>query len=122
MARLKLSYPAEYPNSWKVSIVMPVSTKKVILFASAVDGKVRHLWPVAVFNDAKGAKSYAGFVKLAHATGDETAIAALDPSYRKDPEGKPLKVEKFSIVEVPYAPQPIVAEFDEVETPAPATT
>lgn len=119
---MKLSYPADFPNSWKVSILMPVSTKKVILFASAVDGKARHQWPVAVFNDTKGAKSYATFVKLAHNTGDHAAIALLDPAHRKDSEGAPLKVEKFSLVEVPYAPQPALAEFDDDRTPAAASS
>jgi len=94
---------------------MPVSTRKHILFASATDGKVRHLWPVAVFNDRNGAKSYAGFVQLAHRTGDAEAIKALDPSAKMDADSKPLKVEKFSIVEVPYAPQPVVAAFEDDE-------
>lgn len=101
---------------------MPVSTKKVILFARAAEGKVMHQWPVAVFNDAKGAKSYATFLKLAHTTGDAAAIALLDPAHKKDSEGKPLNVAKFAMLEVPYAPQPALAEFDDDKAPEPATT
>ena len=100
---------------------MPVSTRKHILFASALDGKVRHLWPVAVFNERNQAKSYAGFVQLAYSTGDKDAIMALDPQAKLDAESNPLKVEKFSIVEVPYAPQPVLAAFEDDEPEAAPT-
>lgn len=100
---------------------MPVSMKKTILFARAAEGKVTHLWPVAVFNERKTAASYASFLKMAHSTGSAEAIKLLDPAAKLGEDGTPLPVEKFSLVEVPYAPQPALAEFDEPSTPEPAT-
>lgn len=92
---------------------MPISTKKVILFARATEGKVVHQWPVAVFNQPSGAKSYASMLRIAYKSGSHEAIAVLDPSHRKDGDGKALTEIKWSTLEVPYQPQPT---FDDDET------
>lgn len=98
---------------------MPVSTKKVILFARAVDGKVTHQWPVAVFNNTAGAKSYASMLRIAYKSESPEAIAVLDPSHKKDSDGKALAEIKWSMLEVPYAPQPTFGD-DETEGEATA--
>lgn len=94
---------------------MPVSIDKAILFARAMEGKQVHLWPVAVFNHASQAKSYAGMLKVAYKSGSADAIKALDPSHHKTPEGEPLTDIRWSIVTVPYSPSPAFGEDDEVK-------
>jgi hypothetical protein len=103
-------YPAGFPSAWKVTITVAVSKDKVILFASATHNKARHLWPVAVFNEAPAAKSYATFLRLAYRADDGAAIALLDPTAHKDDAGQYLKDTKWSLVTVPYAPQPSFEE------------
>jgi hypothetical protein len=89
---------------------MAVSKDKVILFAQATHNKARHQWPVAVFNEQPAARSYATFLRLAYRADDGAAIALLDPSAHKDDEGKYLADTKWSMVTVPYAPQPSFEE------------
>src|SRR5215472_1729017 len=89
---------------------MPVSTEKSILFARAMDGKAVHQWPVAVFNQPEQAKSYASLLRIAYRAGDHDAVALLDPAHHKNEAGAPLAEIKWSIVKVPYAPQPVFAE------------
>jgi hypothetical protein len=101
---------------------MAASKDKVILFARATHNKAVHLWPVAVFNDAVSAKSYATFLRLAYRSSDLEAIAALDPSFRKDDTDAPLKDTKWSMVTAPYAPQPSFGEDDAASEDAPATS
>lgn len=94
---------------------MPVSTEKTILFARALDGKVTHQWPVAVFNQPAQAKSYAGMLRLAYSTGSPEAIKALDPNAKKGADEKHLTGVKYSLVTVPYAPTPAFADEDDAE-------
>jgi hypothetical protein len=49
---------------------------------------------------------------LAYRSGDDAAIALLDPAAHKDDSGKYLTDAKWSLVTVPYAPQPSFEEDD----------
>lgn len=91
---------------------MAASKSKVILFGTAKQAKVTHRWPVAVFNDAKQAKSYATFLRLAYRAADWPAVKTLDPSAVMTEEGTPIKDTKWSLVEVPYAPSPDLEDDD----------
>lgn len=99
---------------------MARSTAKVILFSRIeVDGKT-HQWPVAVFNDHDGAKSYATIIKMAHTSGDVKGAKALDKNTPVDKAGKLIAGLKFSIAEVPYEPTPALSDedlFGKDETP-----
>lgn len=97
---------------------MPVSTEKTILFARAVDGKVTHQWPVAVFNQPSGARSYVSMLKVAYAADSLEAIKALDPAHKQDAEGKHLTGVKYSLVTVPYQPSPAFGDDDTEEVAA----
>jgi hypothetical protein len=97
---------------------MPASKNKTILFGNATHNKARHLWPVAVFNDDAAAKSYATFLRLAYRADDDAAIKILDPAAHRDDEGKALTDTKWSVVTVPYAPQPAFEEDDATEPAA----
>lgn len=101
---------------------MPVSTQKSILFSRATEGKAVHLWPVAVFNQPSQAKTYASMLKVAYKSGNHEAVAALDPNHRKGEDGTPLSDIKWSVVTVPYSPEPSFGEDDDVTVEAPASS
>lgn len=101
---------------------MPVSTNKSILFARAVDGKVTHQWPVAVFNEPSQAKSYAGMIRMAHTANSPEMVKALDPQHKLDADGKPLEGVKWSIVTVPYAPTPKFEDDEVTDETQPSTS
>lgn len=96
----------------KGSTPMAASKNKTILFGTATDGKTRHLWPIAVFNDVSGAKTFATYLKLAYKSGDDAMIKTLDPEAKRNSEGVALPDTKWSIKTVPYAPAPDVTEDD----------
>jgi hypothetical protein len=92
--------------------LMAASKSKVILFGNAKHDRKTLQWPIAVFNDAKQAKSYATFLRLAYRAADWDAVKTLDPSAHLTEEGTPLKDTKWSLVEVPYAPSPDLEDDD----------
>ena len=98
---------------------MARSTAKVILFTRVTHDKKVHQWPTAVFNDHDSARAYATMIKMAHSAGNTESARALDAKTAVDGDGKLIPGIKFSIAEVPYAPQPVFSEeglFDE-DTP-----
>lgn len=109
---------ASSPDTTTRGIPMAASKDKTILFGNATHNKARHLWPIAVFNDDAAAKSYATFLRLAYRAGDDGAVKLLDPTAHRDDEGKVLADTKWSVVTVPYAPQPAFEEDDAVEDAA----
>lgn len=97
---------------------MAASTSKTILHTTGKDGAKVRQWPTAVFNDTKGAKAYAGFLRLAYKSGTADAVKALDPGVRLRENGDLLTEVKFSVLTVPYAPTPAMIEGEEIgETP-----
>ncbi len=100
---------------------MAASKDKAILFARATHGKDHHLWPVAVFNDVPGARTYAGFLKMAYAIGDQEVIKALDAAAVRGEDGLAIPATRWSVKVVPYAPSPAMSDAldsDEVSVPA----
>lgn len=99
---------------------MARSTAKTILFARYTIDKANHQYPVAVFNDLESTKAYATMIKMAHASGNVDHARALDPGTPLDKDGKLHPGIRFSIKEVPYAPQPVFGDadlFGDAETP-----
>lgn len=95
---------------------MARSTAKVILFSRVTVDKKVHQWPVAVFNNHPDARTYATLVKMAHAAGNVELAKSLDPKTVVTDDGKLADGLKFSIVEVPYAPQPDFSKDDTIES------
>ena len=91
---------------------MAASKSKTILFGTAKLARVTHRWPVAVFNDAKQAKSYATYLRLAYRAADWESVKVLDPSAAMTEEDTPVPGTKWSIVETPYAPSPDLEDDD----------
>jgi hypothetical protein len=100
---------------------MARSAAKAILFATAKHDRKVYTWPVAVFNDAKQAKSYATFLRLAYRAKDFDAIKVLDPAAKLTDEGIPVADVKWSLVEAPYAPSPDLEDDDAVTEDATPT-
>lgn len=101
---------------------MAKSTAKVILFSRVTVDKKTLQWPTAVFNDHSGARTYATFLKMAHAAGNKELAVKLDPRTQADAEGTLVPGLKFSIVEAPYSPAPDLGEDGDIETePAPTS-
>lgn len=97
----------------KGTCTMAASTSKTILFAKASHNKQTHQWPVAVFNDAKGAKHYVSFLRLARKAGNHDMLSTLDPAAPKV-EGYNLSANAiYSLATVPYAPTPAVEDDNE---------
>lgn len=94
---------------------MAKSTSKTILFATTRFDKKVFNHPVAVFNTPSDAKTYATYLKLAYRAQDFDAIKALDPKAHVDSEGVPVPDAKLSLMEVPYAPVPLLDDDDTVE-------
>lgn len=95
---------------------MARSTSKVILFSRVTVDKKVHQWPVAVFNDHPSARTHATLIKMAHASGNAELAKRLDGKTVVTEDGKLADGLKFSIVEVPYAPQPDFGQDDSIES------
>lgn len=96
------------------------SRNKTILFSSITVNKVKRQWPTAVFNTPADAKSYAGMIRLAHASGNAEMAKALDPRTAVGEDGKLHPDVKFSLFTVPYAPTPgDTLSADEIADEAP---
>lgn len=79
---------------------------KVILFSRVTVNKQVHQWPVAVFGNTVAAKTYAAYIKMAHASGDVATATKLDPKTRLNEDGSIIIGVKFSMVSAPYDPTP----------------
>lgn len=101
---------------------MAKSTAKVILFSRVTVDRKTLQWPTAVFNDHQAARTYATFLKMAHAAGNKELAVKLDPKTHADAEGNLVPGLKFSIVEAPYSPSPDLGDDDSIETEPPQTS
>lgn len=91
---------------------MAKSASKTILFGTATHDKKTKQWPIAVFNDARSAKSYVTFLRLAYRATDSDAVKVLDPHAFRTEAGGLVAGTKWSIAEVPYAPEPDLESDD----------
>ena len=100
---------------------MAASTSKVILFSRVVHDKKTYQWPTAVFNKHDDAKTFATIMSMAHKSGDTETARKMDKNTKVGDDGKLVAGLRFSIVEVPYAPEAslgITDMLDSDETPA----
>lgn len=89
---------------------------KTILFGKVTHDRKIMQWPVAAFANTDDARAYAAFLRLAYRASDETSILALDPKRPQDDGGVSIKGVKWSLLTVPYAPQPAMdSDDDEVK-------
>lgn len=100
---------------------MVAATSKTVLFSTARHNKAVHHYPVAVFPNAKDAKAYATFLRLAFRAGDVESYQKLDPSARLTEDGKLIPDTKWSMTEVRYSPDPDFGD-DDADATTPATT
>lgn len=100
---------------------MAASTRKFVLFARTVHNKKVNLYPVAVFNQAQDAKVYATFLRLAHRAGDVDGAKKLDAGTVLTEDGALIPDTKWSVTELPYAPQPNLDD-DETEDAVTSST
>lgn len=92
------------------------STDKAILFGRITVGKTAYMWPIATFNTPVSAKTYAAYIKMAHAGGMTDMAKRLDPETKLTEDGKLVPGLKMSVKVVPYEPTPASgAEEDDVE-------
>lgn len=101
---------------------MAASKDKAILFARATVGKTPHLWPVAAFNTAADARSYAGMLKLAYQVGHQETIKALDPSAVRGEDGNAVPGTRWSVKVIPYAPSADLGIDDDDDRVSPPTS
>ena len=91
---------------------MAASKDKAILFGRASVGKTPHLWPIAVFNTERDARSHVALLRIAYKASHDDLIKQLDPAAVRDENGNAILDTRWSVKVVPYAP---VLEPDEAE-------
>lgn len=91
---------------------MAASKDKAILFQTVkLEKGITHR-PVAVFNTAVMAKTFAVLLKSAHKSGDAEGAAALDPGVVLDGDGKLREVTRWSVAVCRYNPQASIGDDD----------
>lgn len=100
---------------------MAKSLTKVVLFATSRHDKKVYQHPVASFNSEATAKSYAMILRLAHRSGDVVMAKELDPRVQLTGDGELIADTKWSMVTLPYEPEPSVDD-DETESETPSAS
>jgi hypothetical protein len=81
------------------------ANNKTILSSRVLYDKKVHQHPIAVFSAAQAAKAYATALHSAITAGDLVRAKELDAAIVLDAEGKIVPGVKFSVLDVPYAPE-----------------
>lgn len=81
------------------------SVSKSLLSCRTTHAKITRNTPVAIFNSKQDASTYGSVLHLAVKSGDADRVKAMFPRYPFPEDGQLISDTRFSVRELPYAPE-----------------